>query len=393
MNGTPSLRLITGPLGGVALCAALVALASGCSKKAEAPPPPPPEVVVAEVVPRDVPIVQEFVGEAIGDPDIDVRSRVSGFVEAIHFTEGTQVRKGQLLYSIDPRELQDKLAQARARVAAAQTQLAYAESDVARYRPLAEINAVSKRDLDAAVAKEQSARAEVQAAEAGESIARLNLSYAQVTAQVGGLIGLSKAKVGDYVDSFGQTSLLNTISRLDPIRVRFSITESEFLAFARRRAASAEPAGETMPLELILADGSVHREKGSVDVANREVDPSTGSLLLEAVFPNPGGLIRPGQYAKIRAVVDTLRGALVVPQRSVRELQGQFQVFVVGSDETVAIRTVTPGPRFGELWVMSEGLKPGERVIVEGLQKVRGGVKVSAKTAAPGEAPAPAAGN
>ena len=391
MTSTPHRSRTLEILLGAAGIAALLAGFAGCSKKAEAPPPPPPEVVVAEVVQRDVPLVQEFVGEAIGDPDVEVRSRVPGFLEAIHFTEGSTVRKGQLLYSIDPRELQDKLAQARARVASAQTMLAYAVSDVARYRPLAEINAVSKRDLDAAVAKEESARAEVQAAQASESIAKLNLSYAQVTAQIGGLIGISKAKVGDYVDTFGPTSLLNTISSLDPIRVRFSITESEFLTFARRRA--IEKAQETdqqpVPLELILADGSVHPQKGTVDVANREVDPSTGTLLLEAVFPNPDKWVRPGQYAKIRAVVDTLKGALLVPQRAVRELQGQYQVFVVGSDETVSIRSVTPGPRIGELWVMSEGLKPGERVIVEGVQKVRGGVKVAAKTAAAADAPVP----
>lgn len=389
MNPTASRPRLAALLLGSGLWAGLL-FAAGCSKKAEPPAPPAPEVVVAEVVQRDVPVVQEFVGEAIGDPDVEVRSRVAGFVEGIHFTEGSLVKKGRVLYSIDPRELQDKLAQAQARVAAAETQLAYATSDVARYRPLAEINAVSKRDLDAAVAKEQSARAEVQAAQAGESIARLNLSYAKVTAQIDGLIGISQAKVGDYVDSFGQTSLLNTISRLDPIRVRFSITESEFLAFARRRATQDAAGQQAAPLELILADGSVHTGKGTVDVANREVDPGTGTLQLEAVFPNPQGLIRPGQYAKIRAVVETLGGALLVPQRAVRELQGQFQVFVVGADGTVAIRPVEPGPRIGELWVMLEGLKPGERVIVEGLQKVRGGIKVSARAAAPGDAPAPA---
>lgn len=381
---------------GRALLVVLLGVAAGCSQKAEAPPPPPPEVVVAEVVQRDVPVVEEFVGEAVGDPDIEIRSRVSGFLEGIHFTEGSMIRKGQLLYSIDPRELQDRLAQAQARVASAQTSLAYASSDVARYRPLAEINAVSKRDLDAAVAKEEAAQAELQAAKAGESIAELNLSYAKVVAPIAGLIGISKVKVGDYIEQFGPNSQMNTISRLDPIRVRFSITEAEFLGFVRRRAIekAEEVQAQAIPLELILADGSLHSHTGTVDVANREVDPSTGSLRLEAVFPNPSGWVRPGQYAKVRAVVDTLRGALLVPQRSVRELQGQFQVFVVGADDTVSIRPVTPGPRVGEMWVMSDGLKPGERVIVEGLQKVRGGVKVSATTAAPGapgEAP-PASG-
>ena len=395
MNRTSSRPHLVGFLLGPALLAALLLGAPGCSKKGEATPPPPPEVLVTEVVQRDVPIVQEFVGEATGDPDVEIRSRVSGFVEAIRFTEGTQVKKGQLLYLIDPRELEDRLSQARAQVAAAKTRLAYAVSDVARYKPLAEINAVSKRDLDSAVAKEESARAEVQAAEAGESIARLDLSYARVTAPISGLIGISRAKVGDYVEPMGQTSLLNTISRLDPIRVKFSITEAEFLGFVRRRAIekAEEVQTQAIPLDLILADGTLHSEKGSVDVANREVDAGTGSLRLEAVFPNPSGWVRPGQYAKIRAVTDTLKGALLVPQRAVREIQGQYQVFVVGPDETVSIRSVVPGPRFGELWVMTEGLKPGERVIVEGVQKVRGGVKVAAKPAGAGDAPAPTAGN
>jgi membrane fusion protein (multidrug efflux system) len=395
VNRTPSRPHPVGFLLVPALLAALLLGASGCSKKSDAPPPPPPEVLVAEVVQRDVPIVQEFVGEAAGDPDVEIRSRVSGFVEAIRFTEGTQVKQGQLLYLIDPRELEERLSQARAQVAAAKTRLAYAVSDVARYKPLAEINAVSKRDLDAAVAKEESARAEVQAAEATESIARLDLSYARVTAPISGLIGISRAKVGDYVEPMGQTALLNTISRLDPIRVRFSITEAEFLGFVRRRAIekAEEVQSQAIPLDLILADGSLHSEKGSVDVANREVDAGTGTLRLEAVFPNPKGWVRPGQYAKIRAVTDTLKGALLVPQRAVREIQGQYQVFVVGTDETVSIRSVVPGPRLGELWVMTEGLKPGERVIVEGVQKVRGGVKVAAKPAGAGDAPAPAAGN
>lgn len=395
MKRTPSHPHLVGFLLGPGLLAALLVSAPGCSKKAEAPPPPPPEVLVIEVVQRDVPIVQEWVGEALGDPDVEIRARVPGFLEAMHFSEGGPVKKGQLLYSIDPSELKEALAQAKAQVARAETTLAYAVSDVARYRPLAEINAVSKRDLDAAVAKEESARAEVQAAKASQALAEINLSYSRITAPLSGLIGISKAKVGDYVGQGLGTAVLNTISRVDPIRVRFSITEREFLEYARRRGSASleggdQPRGE---IEMILADGTVHAHKGYVDIANREVDAGTGSLMLEAVFPNPEGWVRPGQYAKIRAVIRTLSGALVVPQRAVRELQGQYQVFVVGSDDTVSIRPVTPGPRLGDLWVMSEGLKPGERVIVEGVQKVRGGVKVAAKAAAPGDAPAPAAGN
>ncbi len=298
------------------------------------------------------------------------------------------MKKGQLLYSIDPSELKEALAQAKAKVAQAETGLAYAVSDVARYRPLAEINAVSKRDLDAAVAKEEAGQAEVLAAKAAQAIAEINLSYSRVTAPLAGLIGISKAKVGDYVGQGFGTSLLNTISRVDPIRVRFSITERQFLEYARRRASAAvEEGGPSRPaIEMILADGTVHPQKGYIDVANREVSAGTGSLMLEAVFPNPEGWVRPGQYAKVRAVVETLKGALVVPQRAVVELQGQYQVYLVGPDDTVAIRPVTPGPRFGDGWVMSQGLAAGDRVIVEGLQKVRSGIKVAPKPAPPVDA-------
>ncbi len=388
MNATPPRPRLAGSLLGPALLALLLGAAAGCSKKAEAPPPPPPEVLVTGVEQRDVPIVQEWVGEALGDPDVEIRARVPGFLEAIHFTEGAPVRKGQLLYSIDPSELKEALAQAKAKVAQAETGLAYAVSDVARYRPLAEINAVSKRDLDAAVAKEEAGRAEVQAAKAAQAIAEINLSYSRVTAPLAGLIGISKAKVGDYVGQGFGTALLNTISRVDPIRVRFSITERQFLEYARRRASAAvEEGGPSRPeIEMILADGTVHSHKGYVDIANREVSAGTGSLMLEAVFPNPDGWVRPGQYAKVRAVVETLKGALVVPQRAVVELQGQYQVYLVGPDDTVAIRPVTPGPRVGEGWVMTQGLAAGDRVIVEGLQKVRSGVKVAPKPAPPAEA-------
>jgi len=385
---TPSHPHLVGFLLGPGLLAALLVGAPGCSKKAEAPPPPPPEVLVIDVVQRDVPIVQEWVGEALGDPDVEIRARVPGFLEAMHFTEGGPVKRGQLLYSIDPSELKEALAQAKAEVARAETTLAYAVSDVARYRPLAEINAVSKRDLDAAVAKEESARAEVQAAKASQALAEINLSYSRITAPLAGLIGISKAKVGDYVGQGLGTAVLNTISRVDPIRVRFSITEREFLMYARRRG-SAALEGSNQPrseIEMILADGTVHAHKGYVDIANREVNAGTGSLMLEAVFPNPEGWVRPGQYAKVRAVVETLTGALVVPQRSVVELQGQYQVYVVGPDDTVTIRPVTPGPRFGDGWVMSQGLAAGDRVIVEGLQKVRSGIKVAPKPAPPADA-------
>ena len=344
-------------------------------------------MLVGEVQVRDVPLTREWVGEIRGEADIEIRARVQGFLEEIHFLEGGKVKKGQLLYSIDQSELLQSVTAAEADLAEAKTLLANAESDVRRYRPLAEMNAVSQRDLENAVAREEATRSSVEAAEAGLRLAQISLSYAEVRAPMDGLIGLTQAKVGDFVGSFPNPVVLNTISDIEPVHVRFAITEREYLQFARRfserieeiEAGSLRKYEGEARLELILADGSVHPHRGRTKTVGREIDANTGTLTVEAAFPNPGGLLRPGQYAKVRAEYDVLKGALLVPQRAVQELQGQYRVWVVEEEDTVRSRFVQPGVRVEDLWVIDAGLEPGLRIVVEGTQRLRDDLEIVAR--------------
>ena len=361
----------------------LLALSATCASQKEGPPPAPLEVFVTEVAVRDVPIVREWVGETRGRADIEIRARVPGYLEGIHFREGGKVVEGQLLYSIDQSELLQELNSARAGLAAARTALAYAESDVARYRPLAEMNAVSERDLDSAVALEEASVAQVEAAEAILQLAEINLSYSRIKAPIDGLIGLSKAKVGDYVGQSPNPVVLNTLSDIDPIHVRFPLGEREYLEFARRnpleeRKQDPESTDDRIALELILADGTVHAQRGFTKFVERNIDASTGTLTIEAAFPNPDRILRPGQYGRVRAVIDTLKGARLIPQRAVQELQGQHQVWVE-SGGTVELRKVRMGRRVDRMWVVELGLIAGERVVVDGIQRLRAGMTVDAK--------------
>lgn len=360
----------------------LLALA-GCGEKSESQQaaPPPMEVFVTKVVVEDVPVVREWVGETRGVADIEIRARVHGYLQGIHFREGGLIEKGQPLYSIDPSELLQSLTAAQAQLAAAQTNLAYAESDVKRYRPLAEMNAVSQRDLDSAVARRDAALAQVEAAEAMLRLAEIDLSYAEIKAPITGLIGLSKAKVGDYVGQSPNPVVLNTLSDTDPIHVRFPIGENEYLEIARGYPASERKKRELKKdegplLELILANGSVHPEAGHVKFVERNVSASTGTLMLEAAFPNPKLVLRPGQYGRVRAVIEVLEDRLLVPQRAVVELQGQYQIWVVKDDGGVELRNVEMGRRVDWRWVVRQGLSAGETVVVDGIQRLRAGVKV-----------------
>jgi membrane fusion protein (multidrug efflux system) len=345
----------------------------------------PPQVFVTEVTVQDVPVFREWVGETRGRADIEIRARVRGFLDGIHFVEGGHVKKGQLLYTIDQSELLQEVATAEANLAAAQTQLAYAQSDERRYRPLAEMNAVSQRDLDSAVASREAAESQVEAAKALLNLTRINLSYSEIKAPMDGVIGLTKAKVGDYVGQSPNPVVLNTVSDVDPIHVRFPLGEREYLDLARRYPsedaedrARQRPA-EKVPLDLILADGTVHPEKGHALFVERNIDASTGTLTVEARFPNPKKVLRPGQYGRVRGIIDQIDGARLIPQRAVQELQGQHQVWVVGDDGAVELRNVVMGRRVDQMWVVREGLEPGERVVVEGIQRVRSGVKVDAQ--------------
>lgn len=384
------MRFRTGWILVAAICAASV---PACSKPA-ATAAAPIEVPVVQVIQRDTPITAERVGQIYGAEDIEIRARVAGFLESIRFKEGGNVKKGDLLYTIDPREQEERVAEVQGELASAKTRLVKAESDVRRYRPLAEMKAVSQSDLDAAVAEEGAARGQVDAAEAALRSARISLGYTRIASPINGLIGMTQAKVGDYVGQFPNPIVLNTVSNVESVQARFSITERDYLDLIRKFGMHPEARPENKAkaenIELLLADGSLYPQKGVLDFADRQVDASTGTLRLQASFPNPDRLLRPGQYARVRVMIDLRKGALLVPQRAVQELQGQQMVSVVGPDDTVQSRTLQMGPRIGSLWLVEQGLKPGDRVILEGAQKVRPGAKVVPKEVPPPDETSPA---
>jgi membrane fusion protein (multidrug efflux system) len=366
---------------------AAAAAVAACGRP-EPPAMPPMEVAVVEVQPRDIPIHLDMIGQTLGSVDIPISARVDGVLEEIHFLEGRDVTMGQLLYVIDPTPFQAMVVEAEGRLAETQTRLAQAASDLERIRPLAEMDAVSKQDLDAAVAQYEAAEGALQAAKAQVEQARIQLGYTRISAPVDGLIGITEAKVGEYVGRAPSPVVLNVVSRIDPIRVRFSINEREYLRFRREFARNMREIGEEQreakALRLILSDGSIHDHPGNVVSFGGAIDPTTGTLTLEADFPNPERIVLPGQFARVRATPEERKGALAVPQRAVMETQGIFQLAVVGDDGTIDLRQVQMGPRVDDEWIVDSGLKAGERVAVEGLQRMRPGVKVVPKQAAQG---------
>jgi membrane fusion protein (multidrug efflux system) len=334
---------------------------------------------VATVVTRDVPIYIEAIGQTRGNTEIEIRARVEGFLETVNFLEGTFVKRGQLLYTIDARPFEAALAQAKANMAQAEAELARAHQDVVRYEPLVAKNAISRQEYETAVAVERAQEAAVEAARAAVNSSEIDLGYTKVLAPDDGLIGKTEVYPGTLVGR-GQSTLLTHISKIDPIHVRFTIAERDYLYYARQRPDQKAPGSNQADFQLVLADGSTHPQPGRLVFVDRNVDPQTGTILLEASFPNPEQIVRPGQYARVRTAVDLKKGAILVPQRSVQELQGIYNVAVVKEDDTVDLRMVTPGQRIENLWVIDSGLATGERVIVEGLQKVRPGVKVTPET-------------
>jgi len=332
----------------------------------------PLEVKVTKVVAKDVPITREWVGQTIGAVDIEIRARADGWLQGIYFKEGSEVREGTLLYKIDATELEQAVAEAQGNVASIKTLLAQAEDDVKRYTPLAEVGAVSKRDLEIAISTYEARKGELDAAMAALNIAQINLGYATITAPITGLIGISAARVGDFVGRPPNPVILNTISRIDSVHVRFSISEQEYLYLARKLGETEkESTRKRRELEMVLADGSVYDQKGYVVFAQRQIDATTGTLQFEASFPNKTKILRPGQFAKIRAVVEERKGALVIPTRAMIELQGQFTVFVVDANNKVQLRVVKTSTTFGQFTVVDTGLQEGDRVIVEGMMKVK----------------------
>jgi len=362
---------------------ALAAMLSACGGKPAAPSPAPTEVLVTPVVQQDVPVVKEWIGTLQGTVNAEIRPKVQGYLLRRVYAEGSLVRKGQVLFEIDPRQFQAAYDQATGSVGRAEAYLAKTVVDVNRYTPLVAQQAVSQQELDNATAARDEATASLAAARANQEQAKLNLQWAQVTSPIDGIAGIAKGQVGDLVD--GQV-VLTSVSSVDPIKVEFPISEQEYMSAAARMNEAVESGQSKIALELVLADGTLYAEKGIATALNRQVDVKTGTITVLGEFPNPGRLLRPGQYAKVRAVVSERKGALLVPQRAVSELQGSFLIGVVKPDGTADVRSVVPGPRFGNMWVIDKGLEPGDQVVVEGLQFVRTGTKVAAKQA-PAETP------
>jgi RND family efflux transporter MFP subunit len=338
---------------------------------------PPPEVEVTEVVEKTVPVYQEYVATMDGMMNATILAQVQGYLIKQNYQEGSFVKKGTLLFEIDPRPFEAELDVAKAILARHQAVLQTAQATLDRILPLAAANAVSQKDKDDAIGRVQAAEAEVLAARAEVRKAELDLSFTRITSPLDGIAGAAKAQIGDLVGT-PQSQVLTTVSTVNPIKVYVPISEREYLQAVERAKTKTAVATKTQ-FELVLTDGTAWPDKGTLAFADREVDPQTGTIRVAILFPNPENILRPGQYAKVRALIKTEKAALMVPQRAVGELQGIYQVAVVDADNTVKLRNVKVGERFEGWWIIQEGLKPGERVIAEGIQKVREGVKVNPK--------------
>jgi membrane fusion protein (multidrug efflux system) len=368
-------KLALAPMVAAACLAAL--LQTGCGEPKTAGPAAP-IVEVANVAVQDVPIEREWVGTTDGLVNAKINAQVQGYLVKQHYKEGSEVKKGQVLFEIDPRPFQAALEQAKGQLAVNEGQLYTAKANLEKIRPLAAVNAVSKKDLDDAIGREASARAGVQAAKAAVRKSEIDLSFTKITSPINGIAGIAKAQLGELVGKAGGPEL-TTVSTVDPIKVYIPLSEQEYMRYTREAEAKGKSDREGPSLELVLADGKVFPYKGKLYFADRQVDEGTGTIKVATLFPNPGNVLRPGQFAKIKALIETQRGALLVPQRAVTELQGRYQVAVVGPDNKVDFRWVKVGERTGPLWVINEGLKPGESVIVEGIQKVKAGMPVTVK--------------
>jgi RND family efflux transporter MFP subunit len=380
-------------LAATAFAAALALAATACKKAAPAMTPPAPEVVVADVIQRDVPLYSEWVGTTEGFVNAQIHPKVSGYLLKQNYKDGDHVSGGQLLFQIDDREYKAALDQALGNLAQIQAELKRHQQDLVRYTTLFKAAVISKQEFDTQTQTTRASAAQAEASQAAVESARLNMQWTRVTSPIDGIAGIAKTQVGDLV---GPTTLLTTVSQLDPIKVTFPISEREYLHFAERIKQHEETgvAKNEPVLQMVLADGRAYKYPGHFYVANRQVNVQTGTILIQGLFPNPENILRPGLYAKIRVAADVQRGALLVPQSAVLETQGQSQVAVVGADNRVSLLTVKTGKQAGDLRIIAEGLKPGERVITEGLQKVSDGMEVKPQLAPAepdsGALPAPA---
>jgi RND family efflux transporter MFP subunit len=369
------LRLCKGTL----ILAFVLTLSTGCGKKEAVVAAAPPEVEVAAVVQQDVPLYTECISTLDGFVNAQIQPQVTGYLTKQTYQEGTVVHKGDVLFEIDPRPFEAALQQSKGQLAEADAQLGKTRLDVARDTPLAKESAIPQAQLDNDIQANQAAQAMVAAAQAQVEQAQLNLEFTKVRSLVDGVAGLAKGQIGDLV---GPTTILTTVSQVQPIKAYFAISEQEYLKFAARISAVSEGRarmGEQKVLELILSDGSVYPHKGWVVLTDRQVDVKTGTIRIAGAFDNPGGILRPGMFGRIRAVTGIVKAALLVPQRSVVETQGSYSVVVVGSNNQASIRPVKTGERVGQMWVITDGIKPGEQVIAEGVQKAREGLTVRPK--------------
>jgi RND family efflux transporter MFP subunit len=382
-------------IGGV-FCLVVIGLIIGAMRPKQvsgAPPGASADVEVVQVEQQDVPIFGEWIGTLDGFTNADVRAQVTGYIMRQGYQEGAFVKKGQLLFEIDPRPFQAALDQSQGQLAQATAQLANAQAvqgrtelDVNRYTPLAKEQAASQQDLDNAIHNNMAAQATVataaaliKSAEAAVETAKINLDFTRLTAPIEGIAGQAQLQVGALVNL--SSGPVTSVSTVDPIKVYFTVGEPQYLAWRKRfpTESTRQAADKNLRLELILADGSTYPQTGTFYFADRQVNEGTGAIRIAGLFPNPGNILRPGGYGKVRAVIRLQQGALLVPQRAVSELQGGYQVAVVGGDDKVSIRTVTAGDRVGSQWIIAEGLNAGERVVAEGIQKVRPGMHVNPK--------------
>jgi len=361
------------------------ALLPACKNTQASPPPaPPPEVSIVTVQPERVGLTSEWIATLDGYVNAQIRPQVSGYLLKRNYEEGAVVRRGQVLFEIDPRPFEATVAQARAQLGEAQAQLGKTERDLARDKPLAAQHAIAQGQLDNDVQANLAAEAAVRSASAAVDTAQLNLGFTKVTSLINGVAAIATAQIGDLV---GPATLLTTVSQIDPIKAYFPLSEQEYLRMAPRINASGGRGGGAPwqaggGLTLVLSDGSVYPRQGSFLAADREIDAKTGTIRISAAFPNPDRMLRPGQYGRVRAETTVRPDALVVPQRAVVELQGSYQVHIVGEGNKIATRNVTPGARVGSRWVIDDGLTPGMRVVVEGAP-AKDGTVVNPKPFAP----------
>lgn len=356
-------------------------LFTGCGNPNAAAPPPPAEVEVAAVSQKDVPIYSEWVATLDGYVNAQISPQVSGYIVEQNYKEGSYVQKGQTLFRIDPRPFQAILDQAKAQLAQCEAQMGKTQLDVDRDTPLAKERAIAQSQLDNDIQANLATKATVKAAQAQVEQAELNIGFTNVTSLIDGIAGIAQVQIGNLVNT---ASVLTSVSQVNPIKAYFPISEQEYMRFAEKiNAHNQESRSDSRLFDLILADGSVYPQKGSLLLTDRQIDVTTGSIRMVCAFPNPRNILRPGQFGRVRVARDVRTGALLVPQRAVTELQGSYQVALVGSDNKVSIRPVNVGERVDTMWILEGGVKPGELVIVAGLQKVRDGSTVRVKQTAP----------